>query len=397
MNGSLHQGFQIGEYRVEPGARLLCGPGGRHRLCLHTAALLEMFAENAGRTLARDRILKQVWHDNPAADRALTRCVSGLRRSLGDRLDATQYIETVPHQGYRLIAPVRLETEAVVEERPAKCDFRPIRANRAVNFLLELRQRKVCRAAMIYAVVVWLIFQVAEIIIPALHLPDWALGFVVVTGILGFPIALILAWIFEITPTGLVVDGARAKTGSSGAPAKRELVINCGLLALAALISCQLFLASSDESLLAFGESSPAGRSGPRTLIVMPFTSAGSTPASNAISIGLADELRHLLRRERGMKVIAWDLPGGSDMDPRDHADVLLQGSLNADYDPVRVTIRLADPRTGYDIWSTVLEEPGTSSASLQKGIARKILAAMPFRPDGEELDPLYASATTIQ
>ena len=110
-------------------------------------------------------------------------------------------------------------------------------------FLLELRHRKVCRAAAFYSLAVWLGLQVAEILVPALMLPEWTLGLVLVLGMLGFPITLVLAWTFEITPQGLAIDVPHTEPGPGVHASNRELLLNCGLLVVAALISIQLLLA----------------------------------------------------------------------------------------------------------------------------------------------------------
>jgi hypothetical protein len=71
------------------------------------------------------------------------------------------------------------------------------------RFPAELKRRRVFRVAVVYAVVAFVIWQAAEIAFPALSLPDWTLTFVVVFTLIGFPIALVLAWAFEITPQGV--------------------------------------------------------------------------------------------------------------------------------------------------------------------------------------------------
>src|SRR5664279_4916976 len=71
------------------------------------------------------------------------------------------------------------------------------------NFFAELKRRNVYKVAVAYAVVGWLVMQVAATVVPALHLPDGITSAVVVLTLLGFPIALVLAWAFEMTPEGL--------------------------------------------------------------------------------------------------------------------------------------------------------------------------------------------------
>ncbi len=71
------------------------------------------------------------------------------------------------------------------------------------NFFEELQRRNVCRVAVAYAVVAWLLIQVATQVFPFLQIPDWCIRLVIIICALGFPIALVLAWIFELTPEGL--------------------------------------------------------------------------------------------------------------------------------------------------------------------------------------------------
>src|SRR4028118_751497 len=85
------------------------------------------------------------------------------------------------------------------------------------NFFAELKRRNVYKVAVAYAVVGWLVMQVAATIVPALHLPGAVTTAVVVLVLLGFPIALVLAWAFELTPEGIKRSNEVA-TGESAAP-----------------------------------------------------------------------------------------------------------------------------------------------------------------------------------
>lgn len=83
------------------------------------------------------------------------------------------------------------------------------------TFFRELRRRKVFQVAVVYAVVGWVILQVAQLVIPALHLPHWTLTFILVLVIIGFPIALIVAWALELTPEGVKRTEARDLFGKT--------------------------------------------------------------------------------------------------------------------------------------------------------------------------------------
>ena len=82
------------------------------------------------------------------------------------------------------------------------------------GFFQELRRRKVIRVTFVYVVVAWLIVQIAETTFEPLQLPDWSLPFVIIILALGLPIAVVLAWAFDLTPDGLVLDRQLAKKNS---------------------------------------------------------------------------------------------------------------------------------------------------------------------------------------
>src|SRR5438128_3396057 len=77
------------------------------------------------------------------------------------------------------------------------------RGRKSINFFAELKRRNVYKVAVAYAVVGWLVIQVASTVLPTFHAPEWVAQTLVVIVILGFPIALVLAWAFELTPEGL--------------------------------------------------------------------------------------------------------------------------------------------------------------------------------------------------
>jgi hypothetical protein len=97
------------------------------------------------------------------------------------------------------------------------------------KLLEELKRRKVFRVAAVYAVVAWLLIQVADTVLPALQMPDWTVSFVTILFILGFPIAVILAWAYEVTPEGIKPDSANQSTVQIAAPQNQNLFMQCSL------------------------------------------------------------------------------------------------------------------------------------------------------------------------
>jgi len=88
----------------------------------------------------------------------------------------------------------------------------------ATRFFGELKRRKVIKVMGVYAVVAWIVIQIATNTFPALQLPPWAITLVVVLAILGFPIAVVVAWAFDITPTGIRADRSTHETPPVAAP-----------------------------------------------------------------------------------------------------------------------------------------------------------------------------------
>lgn len=99
----------------------------------------------------------------------------------------------------------------------------------------ELKRRKVFRVAAVYAVVAWVLIQVADTVLPALQMPDWTVSFVTVLFILGFPIAIILAWAYESTPTGIKPD--TIVQAANGMPATSAQKVNYIILAIVLLVA----------------------------------------------------------------------------------------------------------------------------------------------------------------
>ena len=201
MPTRLQQGFRLGGYEVKPLEGRLIGPEGEEHVQPKGMEVLVCLATYAGEVIARQDILEQVWggieHDD-----ALTRTVSELRRHLDDHPDTPQYIQTIPKRGYRLVAEIELldDTEKEASKEPQA----PVRP--ATTFVEDLKRRRVVRVALAYALVAWLIIQVAETTLPALGLPAWTVTFVIVLAIFGLPIAVSLSWAFQVTEEGVVFD-----------------------------------------------------------------------------------------------------------------------------------------------------------------------------------------------
>ena len=371
MDRILQSGFDVGEYHVLPEAGLLIGPDGAHRVCEQLIALLRELAAHPGKAVHRRRIIEEVWHDAPGADRALTRCVSRLRRYLHDDGGQPRYIETLPGKGYRLVASVRTDDVAEIGANARS-------ASQFWAFLLELRQRKVCRAALVYAVVVWLIYQVAEIVLPALGAPSWVLAAVVMLGVLGFPVALVLSWTFEITAEGLRIDDTEYRRVHKREAGHWDLALNAGLIALAVLLSGQLLYVS-----LGTLNAAPADAAGQpmRTLALAGFLQADSSAESAVLARNLTADVRHRLRSERGLNIVSLESIGALQRDVPADVEALLLGNVRLDAETARLSLYIVDRATGHDIWSGTLEQPREPIGNLSNRLVEAIVELIPTTP----------------
>ena len=235
----------VGDYLFEPKVGLLSGPSGAHHICSHMAALLSYLIEHSNDVVERDYLISEIWPDCPNPSQLLNQCVGRLRHYFEDTAKAANYIETVPGLGYRLVAPVYGSTNkpVLVNQTVSSSDNTSIGA-RVYRLFQEFRDRKVCRSMLIYTMVIWLMFQVSEIMVPALSLPEWVNRLVVVLGLLGFPIAAVLSWIFNLTPSGVVREPK--SVSNLGSPASRswtDLMLDSTMVSVA-LVICGMLVSA---------------------------------------------------------------------------------------------------------------------------------------------------------
>jgi len=264
------------------------------------------------------------------------------------------------------------------------------------EFLAELRRRKVYRVAVVYAVVAFVIWQAAEIALPALHLPEWTLTLVVVLTLLGFPIALLLAWAFEITPDGVRRTEPRV---AEGVVSTRRGWLPPAMAGLAVLA---LVVAAGWWVLRERGES-PDER---ETLVVLPFENLGP-PEEEYFADGVTEEITSRLARISGLGVIGRTSAiqyKNTDKTIREigeelGVDYLLEGTVRWEKSRegesrVRVTPQLVKVSDATHVWTEPYEEALSGIFQLQADIAEHVAAALQVALLGAEREALEAEPT---
>jgi TolB-like protein len=211
------------------------------------------------------------------------------------------------------------------------------------SFLTELKRRKVYRVAVVYAVVAFVIWQAAEIAVPGLNLPGWVLTLVILLTVLGFPIAVVLAWAFDITPAGIErtpPEEVERAPAEADRPAPPRL-----------------------------------------SVAVLPFENLSADPENEYFSDGISEELLNTLARVPGLRVAArtssFAFKGKSasigEIGEALNVAHVVEGSVRRAGDRVRITAQLIDVADGYHLWSEGYDKELGDILMVQREIAESI------------------------
>ncbi len=261
------------------------------------------------------------------------------------------------------------------------------------TFFSELKRRRVFRVAVVYAGVAFIVFQIVDATFEPLHLPDWAGTLVVVLLALGFPIAVGLAWAFDITEKGVVKTPPKEEAEEAKA-AHRPLIGNKTLAIVAAAA-----VAVAAWSYLSKGE-----HPGPITSIaVLPLANLMGDPGQEYFVEGMHEAIISNLSRIGALKVIsrtsAMRYKDTDKLMPeiaRDlNVDALVEGSVLKAGDRVRITAQLIHGASDEHLWSNDYEGDLTDILSLQKRVARAIAKEIDLALKPEE-EAYLASARSV-
>jgi serine/threonine-protein kinase len=251
------------------------------------------------------------------------------------------------------------------------------------NFFAELKRRHVYRVAIAYTVVAWLLVQVATQVFPFFEIPSWVVRLVVLVVVLGFPIALIIAWAFEMTPQGM-------KRAEDIAP--NEYIPHWSARRFAALIVTIAMLATG---LMMFplvrskstsrAQITAASTRSQKSIAVLPLLNENGNPDDEYFSDGLSEELIAALAQVKGLKVIgrssSFRFKGKKDdsktIGEKLGVSALLEGTVRTQGDQVRIVAELINATDGSELLSRTFDRELKDIFAVQVEIAEAVATSL--------------------
>ena len=251
----------------------------------------------------------------------------------------------------------------------------------------ELRRRNVFKVAVAYAIVAWLLIEMAATVFPALKLPEWTVTFVTALILISFPVILIGAWAFEVTPDGLKrtreVPLERSITHATGRKFDFAII---GLLAIAVVfLVVDNYVLVGEPMPVVSEQTERASQPVAKSIAVLPFVNMSSDPEQEFFSDGLSEEILNLLAKIRGLKVIGRTSSfafKGKNEDLRLIGQALgvntvLEGSVRKSGHEIRITAQLIDVSDGAHIWSETYNRTLNDIFAVQDDVAAAIIDAL--------------------
>src|SRR6266699_4471617 len=224
------------------------------------------------------------------------------------------------------------------------------------NFFGELKRRNVYKVAIAYAVVAWLLIQVATQVFPFFEIPNWGVRLMVLFIVIGFPVALIIAWAFELTPEGLKRTEFADELPKKSARSRAWIYV----VIIAGAISVSLFFVGRyTSSKQSGGAELPA-----KSIAVLPFENLSRDPDNAYFAEGVRDELLARLSKAADLKVISRtstqqlksSLDDLSQIARKFGVANILAGSVQRSSDQVRVNVQLVRAENNAHLWADTFD-----------------------------------------
>jgi TolB-like protein/DNA-binding winged helix-turn-helix (wHTH) protein/lipoprotein NlpI len=390
----------FGEYQLDTKTRILQREGRRIPIQSKAFDLLAYLIERRERVVSSDELLDALWPGLHVTPAALSTAVQKARQAVGDDGEHQAVLHTEHGKGFRFVAEV---TDLSPPETASSGSTDAAR----IPLIAELKRRNVFRVAAAYGIVAWLLVEMASVVLPALRLPEWTLTLLVFLVVAGFPLALIVAWAFELTPEGIkretAVDPAESVTQQTGRKLDFAII---GLLAIALIfvvVDHYVLEAEPEQAEMAAEQvpsAEPAARG--KSIAVLPFVNMSADSDQEYFADGISEELLNTLAQFDDLRVVGRTSSfsfKNSDADLKEigealNADVILEGSVRTVGDQVRITAQLNGAKDGFHLWSETYDRELTDIFTIQTEIATAIADALRVSLSSEERERLATAPT---
>jgi adenylate cyclase len=260
------------------------------------------------------------------------------------------------------------------------------------NFFAELKRRNVYKVAVAYAIVGWLVMQIAATVVPALHLSDAITSAVVLLVILGFPIALIFAWAFELTPEGLKRTEFADELPKK-APRSHAWIY---VVLIAGAISVGLFFLGRYTS------SKQSAELPAKSIAVLPFENLSGNPENAYFTDGIQEEILMRLAKIADLKVVSRTSTVRYKRSPGSLREIatqlgvanVLEGSVQRTADQVHVNVQLIKAASDAHLWAEAYDRKLTDIFAVESEIAKTIAATLQAKLTGSEWNAIASQPT---
>src|SRR6058998_1549722 len=268
------------------------------------------------------------------------------------------------------------------------------------NFLAELKRRNVYKVAVAYAVVSWLLIQVATQVFPFFEIPNWAVQMVVLAMVIGFPIALVLSWAFELTSEGIKRENEVDRKVARKTGRKLTAVV---VVVAAAATGLMLFRLLHSQQAIEQGKQAPPAREIDRkSIAVLPFENLSDDRSNAYFADGIQDEILTRLSKIADLKVISRTSTQRYKSAPENLPEIaqqlgvanILEGSVQKQGDAVHVTVQLIKAATDSHVWADSFDRKLTDIFSVESEVAKAIADQLQAHLTGREKEVIAAKPT---
>ena len=264
------------------------------------------------------------------------------------------------------------------------------------NFFAELKRRNVYKVAAAYAVVGWALAQGIAQVFPVFDIPNWAVRLMVLAIVIGFPIALVIAWAFELTPEGI----KRTEDVDPAVDSRAKSQAWIYVVIVAALLSISLFFLGRFTARNSTRASS--NEFSAKSIAVLPLLNESGDPKDEYFSDGLSEELIAALAQIKDLKVIGRSSSfrfkerreESKTIGEKLGVATLLEGTVRKQGDRVRIVAELINASDGIQLWSRTFERELKDIFAVQAEIANAVATSLELTLRGAK-DTVVPNAST--